>query len=108
MEKWPGPLTIIVHTLAKGGEFSTTAFRCPDDDWLRKIVALCGAPIYSTSVNRTGLPVLDNIKQIKDEFGKEVPLIIDDGDMKGGVPSTIVQIDENGQVKVVREGRLKI
>ncbi|MBQ3670607.1 MAG: L-threonylcarbamoyladenylate synthase [Treponema sp.] len=108
LEKWPGPLTIIVHTLAKGGEFTTTAFRCPDDEWLRKIVALCGAPIYSTSVNKTGNPVLDNISQIKSEFGRDVPLIIDDGDMKGGVPSTIVRIDERGEVEVVREGSLKI
>ena len=52
--------------------------------------------------------VLDNIKQIKDEFGKEVELIIDDGDKKGGVPSTIVAIEENGEVKVIRQGAVKI
>ena len=108
LEKWPGPLTIIVHTLRKGGEFVSTAFRCPDDEWLRRIVSLCGAPIYSTSVNRTGKPVLDNIRQIKEEFGGDVPLIIDDGDKRGGVPSTIVQLDESGQVRVVRQGGVSV
>ncbi|MBR0495740.1 MAG: L-threonylcarbamoyladenylate synthase [Treponema sp.] len=108
LEKWPGPLSIIVHTFAEDGNFETTAFRCPGDEWLRKVIAGCGAPIYSTSVNRSGEDVLDNIKQIKDEFGKEVELIIDDGDKKGGVPSTIVAIEENGEVKVIRQGAVKI
>lgn len=105
---WPGPLTIIVHTFAEDGNFETTAFRCPDDEWLRKVISICGAPIYSTSVNRSGEPVLDNITQIKNEFGKEVELIVDDGDKKGGVPSTIVSIDESGKVKVVRQGSISI
>lgn len=108
LEKWPGPLSIIVHTFAEDGNFETTAFRCPGDEWLRKVISLCGAPIYSTSVNRSGSPVLDNIQQIKAEFGKEVELIVDDGDKKGGIPSTIVAIEENGEVKVVREGSIKI
>ncbi|WP_407427662.1 L-threonylcarbamoyladenylate synthase [Treponema sp.] len=108
LEKWPGPLTIIVHTFAKDGNFETTAFRCPGDEWLRKVIALCGAPIYSTSVNRSGFAVLDNIQQIKNEFGKEVDLIVDDGDKKNGLPSTIVSIDENGEVKVVRQGTVTV
>ena len=105
---WPGPLTIIVHTFAEDGNFETTAFRCPGDEWLRNVIALCGAPIYSTSVNRSGEPVLDNIQQIKNEFGKEVELIVDDGDKSGGIPSTIVAIDETGEVKVLRQGSVSI
>ena len=92
LAKWPGPLTIIVHTFAEDGNFETTAFRCPGDEWLRKVISLCGAPIYSTSVNRSGSPVLDNIQQIKAEFGKDVELIIDD----------------SGEVKVVRNGAIAI
>jgi L-threonylcarbamoyladenylate synthase len=59
-------------------------------------------------VNRSGDTVLDNIQQIKDEFGKEVELIIDDGDKKGGLPSTIVAIEENGEVKIIRQGAVEI
>lgn len=105
---WPGPLTIIVHTFAEDGNFETTAFRCPGDEWLRKVISICGAPIYSTSVNHSGSPVLDNIQQIKSEFGKEVELIVDDGDKKGGVPSTIVAIDESGKVNVLRQGQIHL
>lgn len=105
---WPGPLTIIVHTFASDGNFETTAFRCPGDEWLRKVIAGCGAPIYSTSVNKSGENSLGNIQQIKKEFGKDVELIIDDGDKSGGIPSTIVKIEENGSVKVLREGAVKL
>ncbi|WP_294429503.1 L-threonylcarbamoyladenylate synthase [uncultured Treponema sp.] len=108
LEKWPGPLSIIVHTFAKDGNFETTAFRCPGDEWLRGVIARCGAPIYSTSVNRSGSATLDNIQQIKNEFGKEVDLIVDDGDKRNGIPSTIVAIDESGNVKVIRQGALEI
>ena len=108
LAKWPGPLSIIVHTFAEDGNFETTAFRCPGDEWLRNVIAACGAPIYSTSVNRSGDAVLDNIQQIKDEFGKEVELIIDDGDKKGGLPSTIVAIEENGEIKVIRQGAVSV
>ncbi len=108
LEKWPGPLTIIVHTYKKGGDVETTAFRCPGDEWLREVIERCGEPIYSTSVNRSGSPVLDNIREIKEEFGNAVSLIVDDGDKKGGVPSTIVKIEVDGSVAVVRQGAITV
>ena len=114
LSKWPGALTIIVHIKENSPladtaipESRTVAFRCPGDEWLRKIIAECGAPIFSTSVNRSGQPVLDTTGAITKEFSNEVNLIIDDGDKKGALPSTLVAI-ENGQVKVLRQGSIKI
>ena len=86
---------------------STVAVRCPGDAWLREVIRETGAPIYSTSVNRSGKPVLTDIADIVAEFGNEVELIIDDGDKKGALPSTLVTI-ENGQVRVLRQGSVKI
>ncbi len=105
---WPGPLTIIVHTFAKDGNFATTAFRCPGDEWLRRVIGECGAPIYSTSVNISGKPNLNNLADIKKEFGSKVDLIIDDGDKTNGIPSTIVSIEEDGSVKLVRSGSIRL
>ena len=112
LSKWPGALTIIVHIkkdspLAEHAAIPTIAFRCPGDEWLRKIIAECGAPIFSTSVNRSGQPVLDTPAAIISEFENEVDLIIDDGDKKGALPSTLVTI-ENGEVKVLRQGAVEI
>ncbi len=103
LSKWPGALTIIVND-KRGG---TTAFRCPGDEWLRKVIASCGAPIYSTSVNRSGQPVLDEESAIIKEFTNEVDLIIKDGDKKGAKPSTIVSVAD-GEIKVLRQGDVQI
>lgn len=114
LAKWPGALTIIVHIkndspLAASAipESRTVAFRCPGDEWLRKIISECGAPVFSTSVNRSGEPVLDTIEGITAEFSGEANLIVDDGDKKGALPSTLVTL-ENGKVKVLRQGSVKV
>ncbi|WP_318662815.1 L-threonylcarbamoyladenylate synthase [Treponema sp.] len=101
---WPGPLTIIVKN--KNSDV-TTAYRCPDDEWLNYILKETGKPIYSTSANRSGHPILESIDEIENEFSDEVDVIIDDGDKKGGVASTIVSIG-NGSVKILRQGKIKI
>ena len=110
LSKWPGALTIIVHIkddapLAATAipESRTVAFHCPGDAWLRKIIAQCGVPIFSTSVNRSGQPVLDTTAAIISEFANETDLIIEDGDKKGALPSTLVTL-ENGTVKILRQG----
>ena len=114
LAKWPGALTIIVHIkkdspLAATAipESGTVAFRCPGDAWLREIISRCQAPVFSTSVNRSGQPVLDSTTAITQEFNGEVDLIIDDGDKKGALPSTLVAI-ENGKIKILRQGSVKV
>jgi L-threonylcarbamoyladenylate synthase len=100
---WPGPVTIIVPDINGG----TTAFRCPADGWLRSVISAVGRPLYSTSVNRSGEPVLWRIADIADSFGGGVSLIVDDGDKAGGVPSTIVAV-ESGLCRIVRQGTAEI
>ena len=114
LSKWPGALTIIVHIkddspLAATAipESRTVAFRCPGDAWLREIISAVGTPVFSTSVNRSGQPVLDTTAAITQEFSNEVDLLINDGDKKGALPSTLVAI-ENGKVKILRQGSVKI
>ncbi|MCR4714707.1 MAG: L-threonylcarbamoyladenylate synthase [Treponemataceae bacterium] len=126
---WPGALTIIVNdkrdntavdaadgsdesVVASAGDFAakpkkTVAVRCPGDAWLREVIRETGAPIYSTSVNRSGKPVLTDIADIIEEFGKEVELIIDDGDKRNAVPSTIVSLVD-GKCKVIRQGSVVV
>ena len=114
LSKWPGALTIIVH-IKKDSPLAdtaipatgTVAFRCPGDAWLREIITLCNAPVFSTSVNRSGQPVLDTTDAITSEFQNDVDLIIDDGDKKGALPSTLVAL-ENGEVKILRQGSVEL
>jgi L-threonylcarbamoyladenylate synthase len=102
---WPGPLTVIVAN--KFNNNQTIALRCPNDDWLRKVISLCGVAIFSTSVNLSGCDVLEDEQSIIETFGNKADLIVLDGDKKGGVPSTIVKINDNS-FEVIRQGALKI
>jgi len=100
---WPGPVTIIVNVRSGG----TVAFRCPGDPWIRSVIARCGCPVYSTSVNRAGEPALKKIGDIIGAFGDSVDLIVDDGDHPEGLPSTLV--DATGpEYRIIRQGDLAI
>lgn len=104
LDMWPGPLTVIVHD--KDGQ-GTTAYRCPSDPWLCKVIEQCGYPIFSTSVNKSGQSVLETESEICSVFEKDCDLIVLDGDRKNAKPSTIVKI-EDGKVVVLRQGELVI
>lgn len=99
---WPGPLTVIVPV-----ENTTVAYRCPGDKWLRDIISLVGKPLYSTSVNYSGKPILSKIADIEKEFIDKVDLIVDDGDVESPVPSTIISLC-NGKCTLIREGAVSI
>ena len=97
----PGPLTVIVKNKFDDG---TTAFRCPDDTWLQKLISECNCPLYSTSTNRSGEPILNTIAEIEKEFATEVFCIVDgDLDTTTSIPSTIVDITGD-EIKVIRQG----
>jgi len=105
IEYWPGPVTLIVPL--KEDSSKSIGFRCPDDDWLREIISKAGFPIYSTSVNYSGEPVISEIKDIAREFESQVACIVDDGDRRNSKPSTIVIVKEEG-ISVLRQGDVEI
>ena len=105
LSKWPGALTIIVNDKNNFGK--TIAVRCPGDEWLRTVIENTESPIYSTSVNRSGKPVLLKIGEIISEFEREVDAIVEDGDSRSPIPSTIVKIDGE-KIIVVRKGAVEI
>ncbi len=107
---WPGPLTIILEcneSFKTESGYETVAVRCPGEEWLRNVIRETGYPIYSTSVNRSGNPVLTKESEIIEEFLPEVELIVRDGDSESSVPSTIVKLEEGGW-KVLRKGAVSL
>lgn len=107
---WPGAVTVIVPVTQDDGEKTTVAFRCPGDSWLRKVIDLVDAPIYSTSVNRSGEPVLGNVEAIYQEFSGEVELIVGGDEIidPNAKPSTLVELLSNGKCKILRQGSVVI
>lgn len=100
---WPGPLTVVT-TVKSGG---TLAYRLPADNFLQDIASHIEYPIYSTSVNISGEEPLWKISEIIEKFEDKVDLIVDGGDYKDRLPSTVLDITTK-PYKVIRQGALEI
>lgn len=117
---WPGALTIVAslkerasHTLAKGviGSGGTIAFRVTSHPFAARLAQKLGRPLVSTSANLSSYPNPYDIKYVTSMFegGEVVPdLIINAGDLPHQSPSTIVQVDAEGNKKVLRQGEIVI
>jgi len=99
LKLWPGPFTFVLSL--KGG--GTAAYRIPEDESLRQLIREVGAPLYSTSVNRSGKPSMNNPVEIEKEFGDEVSLIEDSGIFQDRLPSTVVDLT-GSTARILRQG----
>jgi L-threonylcarbamoyladenylate synthase len=110
---WPGGLTIVVRrrensTLpeALGGGRPTLGLRLPDHPIPRALANRLG-PIAASSANVSGEPDATTADRVSTTLGREVALIIDDGPVRGGTPSTVVDCsDDSARVRILREGAI--
>lgn len=94
---WPGPLSIvlpareIVPSRTRGG-LSTAAVRMPDNPFALALIANSGLPIAAPSANLSGRPSPTDAATVRGEIGNKIPLIIDGGDTRFGVESTVIDM----------------
>ena len=105
---WPGPLTIIfekkdtISNIVSGG-LSTIAVRMPSNYIAHKLIHLAGVPIAAPSANISGRPSGTKGEDIYNELVGKVNMIINDGDSKIGVESTVIKINDK-QILILRPG----
>jgi L-threonylcarbamoyladenylate synthase len=92
---WPGPLTLVlprasnVLDLVTGGQ-STIAVRVPAHPMAQQLLTAFGGGIAAPSANRYGRLSATRVEHVREEFGDAVPVVLDGGDCKLGLESTIV------------------
>jgi L-threonylcarbamoyladenylate synthase len=107
---WPGPLTLVlplgrpeeVPALLTGGRASL-GVRVPDHAVPRAIARELG-PLAVSSANRSGQPDARTSAELLEALGASLALLIDDGPVRGGVPSSVVSVDHEGRCELLREG----
>lgn len=115
---WPGPLTIVVPLKKKMvGEFgmvagrgNTIAIRVSSLELARLLAQAAGGIITATSANISGTPSLYNGDQVRSAFAARATqptLLLNGGTLPQRPASTIIAV-ENGEIKVLREGAIKI
>lgn len=113
IEKYmPGALTIILNkkgdvpSILTAG-LDTIGVRIPNNEIALDILNNFEYPLATTSVNISGdLPGLE-IQDFIEKFKDKVDIIIDGGKSEIGIASTIVRIDENSKINILREGSVK-
>jgi L-threonylcarbamoyladenylate synthase len=94
----PRKYTFVLKNKGKG----TIAIRIPKHKFLNDLLKKINKPLAQTSVNISGQPVLKNIKEIINQFGDKVDLIIDEGNLPKRKPSKIIDLTEKKQ-KILRK-----
>ncbi len=92
---WPGPVTLLLPArpgLPQDvvGEEGLVAVRVSGHPTARRLPALLGAPVVSTSANISGLEPITDPMDIVEVFAGRLALILDGGILISGPPSTIV------------------
>lgn len=108
---WPGPLTVVCRQQQSlqwdlGDTRGTVAVRMPDHQVALSLLARTG-PLAVSSANRTGMAAALSVSEAEEMLGESVEVYLDDGEVSGGVPSSIV--DVTGAVpRLLRPGALAL
>ncbi|MEL7834318.1 L-threonylcarbamoyladenylate synthase [Fodinibius sp. Rm-B-1B1-1] len=92
---WPGPLTLIfkkkpeVLDLITAG-LDTVALRWPKHPLSQELIALAG-PLVAPSANSSGKPSPTKAEHVKEDFGKDFP-VVEAGETAIGLESTVLDI----------------
>ena len=110
-EFMPGPLTVILgakSTVPKEtrGGLATVAVRCPENPIARALISLAGVPIAAPSANLSGKPSPTKAFHVIEDMNGRVDMIIDGGEADFGLESTIVKIEDDGGVTLLRPGKI--
>ncbi len=107
----PGPLTVImdardtVPTETRGG-LPTVAVRCPENKIAHELIRLSGVAVAAPSANLSGSPSPTTAEHAIDDMLGRVDMIIDGGSADFGLESTIVRIESDGALTLLRPGKI--
>ena len=107
---WPNKLSVVLPCPHKEFEYlhrntNTLAFRVPRKSDLLELLNKVG-PLISTSVNPEGQEPAKTIEEAKNYFSN-LDFYIDQGRLDSE-PSTVINIDKNGKIEILRQGAVKI
>lgn len=108
----PGPLTVIlkkrdVIPLTVTGGLDTVAVRLPSDPTARELIRRAGIPIAAPSANRSGKPSPTKAEHVLEDMDGRIEMIIDGGECKIGLESTIVSISDD-HLNLLRPGGITV
>lgn len=107
---WPGKVSVVLPCPEEKFSYlhrgtKTLALRWPEKKNLTDLLEETG-PLAAPSANPKGSMFAENIDEAKNYFGDQVDFYVDGGELNS-LPSTLISL-ENGKVKILREGAVKM
>jgi L-threonylcarbamoyladenylate synthase len=107
----PGPLTVILprkDTIPKEttGGLETVAVRCPSHPIAQALIRAAGVPIAAPSANLSGKPSPTCAAHVAEDMNGRVDMILDSGNCEIGLESTIVSVDGDDHITLLRPGAI--
>jgi len=108
---WPGPLTLIVKASSRlplkvTANTGNVALRVPAATIPVEVIRISGLPITATSANLSGAAECTTAEAVREQLKDRLSIILDGGPSPRHVPSTIVDLSEDGEWRVQREGAI--
>lgn len=107
---WPGPLTMIVKKSSLipssvSAGLDTVGIRMPDNELALYLIKKAGCPVAAPSANISGTVSATEARFVYDDFNGKIPYIIDGGNSKIGLESTVINLTLNPPV-ILRPGKI--
>ena len=105
---WPGALTLVVPASAQiplkvTANTGKVGLRWPLAPFVVALIAAAGRPLTGTSANLSDRDSCSTADEVDCQIGDVLPLILDGGLTRGGLASTVVEL--NGETgRIVRQG----
>lgn len=98
---WPGPVTLV---LPAPGSPAGVGVRVSSHPFVTALDEKLGVPIFSTSANLSDSPYVNDPDVIFTAFCDRVDFMVDAGALPESRPSTVVRINADDSLDVLREG----
>lgn len=109
---WPAPLTLVLPKSARvldviTSGLDTVAVRVPRHPVAQALLRRSG-PVAAPSANRFGRISPTDAEHVVRELGEHVALVLDGGSCEEGVESTILGIEDDGTLRLLRPGAVAL
>jgi tRNA threonylcarbamoyl adenosine modification protein (Sua5/YciO/YrdC/YwlC family) len=114
---WPGPVTLVLEDRHPESLLrqlppkvqqivspeNTIGLRVPGHQVVLDVLRMLVGPLALTSANHSGQPEAVTAREVLDEFGGQIDLVLDDGPCRFGEPSSVVRVVGN-RYEILRSG----
>lgn len=110
---WGGPLTIIfkksnlVPYIVTAG-LDSIAVRIPSHKVAIDLINKTGLPIAAPSANTSGKPSPTTASHVLDDLRGKIPAVIDGGECEYGLESTVIKIEDETHITLLRPGAVTV